>query len=316
MKKIISKVQRMNWEHKFGWKFKIDLYKKQQGICNACKRFYPIKYIDLLDLDHIHSLKNGGGHEKENMQLLCQSCNILKGGKGNKTRKLNKKMKGAYKGRIKILKNLVKKYHFLKDSDHEVVAKYEMFNIRKTHIKYKQYLMGHRKGIAFIKKQKKKRKPIGNRLFSWRYKFSMFYNINGICPLCKRQFPPLYIDSFEIDHIIPKSRGGAYISNNIQLLCRSCNIIKGTKDNEISKLKVNYRMKIIKENISKYACDLIDSEYYQKQIEKFETLFYNVDSFNDIMTTRVIDISTSIRFNIQNNKQYVKHIQRSDLQNL
>lgn len=36
--------------------------------------------------------------------------------------------------------------------------------------------------------------------------------------------------TFEIDHIIPESKGGKAILENLQLLCRHCNRSKGTKE--------------------------------------------------------------------------------------
>jgi len=34
---------------------------------------------------------------------------------------------------------------------------------------------------------------------------------------------------FQIDHIEPISKGGLTVSNNLQLLCRTCNLVKSDK---------------------------------------------------------------------------------------
>ena len=39
----------------------------------------------------------------------------------------------------------------------------------------------------------------------------------------------LPIDAMDIDHIIAKSRGGQDADDNLQLLCRNCNTVKGGK---------------------------------------------------------------------------------------
>jgi hypothetical protein len=40
----------------------------------------------------------------------------------------------------------------------------------------------------------------------------------GRCEACRHDEPP-----FEIDHVIPYSRGGSHERSNLQLLCRPCN---------------------------------------------------------------------------------------------
>ncbi len=35
--------------------------------------------------------------------------------------------------------------------------------------------------------------------------------------------------SFTIDHVIPKSKGGEDIENNLEFVCRNCNFLKGEK---------------------------------------------------------------------------------------
>jgi site-specific DNA-methyltransferase (adenine-specific) len=52
------------------------LYKEQDGLCNACKTQFDIRH---LELDHIIPKAKGGGDYYENYQLLCSSCNRIKG---------------------------------------------------------------------------------------------------------------------------------------------------------------------------------------------------------------------------------------------
>ena len=44
------------------------------------------------------------------------------------------------------------------------------------------------------------------------------------CPGCRRR---KYFDDFDLDHITPRSKGGVGADENLQLLCSSCNRIKG-----------------------------------------------------------------------------------------
>ncbi|GHT41172.1 hypothetical protein AGMMS49965_10550 [Bacteroidia bacterium] len=52
---------------------------------------------------------------------------------------------------------------------------------------------------------------------------------NGLCSGCKRQFE---MRNMEIDHIIPKSKGGGSYYENYQLLCGACNKKKSDKPME------------------------------------------------------------------------------------
>ena len=51
----------------------------------------------------------------------------------------------------------------------------------------------------------------------------------GKCLGCDREVP---MDLMDFDHIIPRSRGGDDIADNLQLLCRSCNTAKGGRSME------------------------------------------------------------------------------------
>ena len=50
----------------------------------------------------------------------------------------------------------------------------------------------------------------------------------GICPQCKQHFTPE--DLIEVDHIIPKSKGGLDTYNNLQALHRHCHDVKSKND--------------------------------------------------------------------------------------
>ena len=50
---------------------------------------------------------------------------------------------------------------------------------------------------------------------------------NYICAHCGKKSP--HRGLFQIDHITPMSKGGKTVSDNLQLLCRTCNMKKGNK---------------------------------------------------------------------------------------
>jgi site-specific DNA-methyltransferase (adenine-specific) len=52
------------------------LYVQQKGKCNACGQNFEIRN---LEIDHIVPKSKGGGNYYENYQLLCGSCNRIKG---------------------------------------------------------------------------------------------------------------------------------------------------------------------------------------------------------------------------------------------
>ncbi len=52
---------------------------------------------------------------------------------------------------------------------------------------------------------------------------------NGTCLLCLED---VRFNLMELDHIIPKSKGGSDYDDNIQLLCSFCNKMKGNRSME------------------------------------------------------------------------------------
>ena len=58
-------------------------------------------------------------------------------------------------------------------------------------------------------------------------KHILFGQQEGLCNGCKGDFP---FRLFEVDHVIPRSRGGTDHLDNLQLLCSHCNRLKGDRD--------------------------------------------------------------------------------------
>jgi site-specific DNA-methyltransferase (adenine-specific) len=81
------------------------------------------------------------------------------------------------------------------------------------------------------------KKPVKERLYKEQ---------NGLCNGCKTQFD---IWNLEIDHIIPKSKGGGDYLENYQLLCSACNKIKSDNPMELLRLKIKTRTELSKKKI-------------------------------------------------------------------
>ena len=60
----------------FSDKVKSELYADQKGICNGCKRRLEMRDMAV---DHKNAFAKGGSDKKRNLQLLCTSCNSIKG---------------------------------------------------------------------------------------------------------------------------------------------------------------------------------------------------------------------------------------------
>ncbi|MDR1788492.1 MAG: HNH endonuclease, partial [Treponema sp.] len=69
---------------------------------------------------------------------------------------------------------------------------------------------------------------------------------NGLCNGCGHEFD---IWNLEIDHIVPKSKGGGDYYENYQLLCGSCNRIKGGRPMEYLRMQIETREKLLKQRI-------------------------------------------------------------------
>ena len=63
----------------------------------------------------------------------------------------------------------------------------------------------------------------------YNYKYTLYKEQEQKCKECQLQFD---FRDLEMDHIMPRSRGGADDLENFQLLCRSCNRSKGNRTQE------------------------------------------------------------------------------------
>ena len=69
---------------------------------------------------------------------------------------------------------------------------------------------------------------------------------DGKCNGCRVDFN---IVNLTIDHIVPKSKGGGDYYENYQLLCGTCNSIKGDRPMEFLRMKIEKREQMMKTQI-------------------------------------------------------------------
>lgn len=92
-----------------------------------------------------------------------------------------------------------------------------------------------------------KRTDVENEKINSSLKEKIFKDQKGKCKACSTE---MEIRHFEIDHIIPKSKNGGDYYENFQLLCGSCNRIKGDRPMEYLNMRISEMNKILKYKVS------------------------------------------------------------------
>jgi len=77
-------------------------------------------------------------------------------------------------------------------------------------------------------------------------KEQLYKEQNCLCNACGKQFD---LWNLELDHIIPKAKGGGDYYENYQLLCGSCNRMKGDRPMEYLRMKRNKEEELLKDKI-------------------------------------------------------------------
>jgi len=75
----------------------------------------------------------------------------------------------------------------------------------------------------------------------------LFKQQQGHCNGCNVE---LEIQHFEIDHIVPKAKGGGDYMENYQLLCGNCNRTKGARPMEYLREKIRVRLSLMKNKVT------------------------------------------------------------------
>lgn len=114
---------------------------------------------------------------------------------------------------------------------------------------------------------------------------------NGVyqCKMCKKTFSNH--SDLNIDHVKPVAKGGKNNVGNLNLLCKSCNSKKGSKE------KMEHLENILKnivEDYNKVNFDLVRYEFENNTISEEE-----LDFFISTFITKVDEIKWNLEFNLK-----------------
>ncbi|QED23793.1 DNA methyltransferase [Candidatus Deianiraea vastatrix] len=103
-------------------------------------------------------------------------------------------------------------------------------------------------GVDFIHRTDvPKRTDISEEPITASIKERLFKEQKGCCNACNIS---LDIWHFEVDHIVPRAKGGGDYYENYQLLCGNCNRIKGDRPMEYLRTKIKTRQELMQNKIT------------------------------------------------------------------
>ena len=102
----------------------------------------------------------------------------------------------------------------------------------EKHFNWKGGISQNKEYISWLKNKRNRlkgaiRKELGGHTYGEWELLKKQYGYN--CPCCKKPEPEIKLTE---DHIVPLSKGGSDLIENIQPLCLSCNCKKHTKSNK------------------------------------------------------------------------------------
>jgi CRISPR/Cas system Type II protein with McrA/HNH and RuvC-like nuclease domain len=113
---------------------------------------------------------------------------------------------------------------------------------------------------------------------------AIYKSFNGRCFYTGRK---LTINNMEIDHIIPKSKGGKDVVSNYVLVCKYINV---KKNNKILHNSNDFILNIVKDIYLNKTLRLYKQYKYNTEKHKIEKLIENKYSLNEDLEKQLVDI--------------------------
>lgn len=156
---------------------------------------------------------------------------------GKKYREENKEIKNEYyqKNKESIKKKRKKRYETNKESENEYSKRYSQKNAESLKEKNKQYRNSDKGREVSYKRSLKRRSYKHKVQFTPHERSEILERDNWTCQYCNITVHDRHTgdwntpDKAHIDHIVPLSKGGSSELNNLQVLCRTCNLSKNDK---------------------------------------------------------------------------------------
>lgn len=98
-------------------------------------------------------------------------------------------------------------------------------NPDKMHKSHKLWLQNNNSRVRSYRSKRREQKRVGSFSNADIIRILKFQKNKCAEPSCRKDLT----EGYHVDHIMPLSKGGANTANNIQCLCRFCNLSKGSK---------------------------------------------------------------------------------------